>query len=260
MVHYKLSICIVAYHNYDDILNAVKSIEIYTDKTIEKIIYVVDNDGNNNKKKAFVDAICQYSDVVYIDTKRNLGFGKGHNYVIPQLTSDYHAIVNPDVLLFEDAFKTIISYMDKHLNVGMVVPRIVDENGNLQEVYRKELTVFDMLIRMFFRKLFPNRIAKHTLQDRDYSKPFQVPFAQGSFLVGRTELLKDLEGFDENFFMYVEDADLCRRVNLVSKLVYLPNTSVVHKWEKGSHKNRKLFKYHAESMKYYFEKWGVKWI
>ena len=72
--------------------------------------------------------------------------------------------------------------------------------------------------------------------------------------------MKDLQGFDDNFFMYVEDADLCRRVNLVSKLVYFPGASVIHKWEKGSHSNKKLFKYHIESMKYYFKKWGIKWI
>lgn len=60
--------------------------------------------------------------------------------------------------------------------------------------------------------------------------------------------------------MYMEDADLCKRVNQVSKLMYFPGATVVHKWQRGSRKNKKLFKYHIESMRYYFKKWGYKWI
>ena len=77
---------------------------------------------------------------------------------------------------------------------------------------------------------------------------------QGSFLVIRTELFKKLNGFDDRFFMYLEDADLCKRVNEISKLMYYPGASVVHRWEKGSHKNKKLLMYHIQSMRKYFEK------
>jgi len=89
----------------------------------------------------------------------------------------------------------------------------------------------------------------------DYAKPFEVPFAQGSFLVIKTELFKKLRGFDERFFLYMEDADLCKRVNNVSNLLYCPETFVIHKWEKGSHKNFALFKLHVSSMVKYFLKW-----
>lgn len=58
--------------------------------------------------------------------------------------------------------------------------------------------------------------------------------------------------------MYVEDADLCKRVNQVSKLMYYPEARVIHKWEAGSHKNKKLFLYHVQSFKHYFKKWGWK--
>lgn len=256
----KLSICIVAYHNHEDILNAVESIEKFTDKSIEKKIYIVDNSEKYEEATDIKNKLKSFADVEYLETGKNLGFGKGHNYVLSLLDSKYHAIVNPDILLTNDAFSLILNYMDNHKDTGMVIPRVTDEKGKLQEAYRKELTVFDMFVRMFCRKLFPKRIARHTLQDKDYSKPFQVPFAQGSFLVIRTELLKDLEGFDDNFFMYIEDADLCRRVNLVSRLEYFPDASVIHKWEKGSHKSKTLFKFHTDSMKYYFKKWGMKWL
>ena len=117
-----------------------------------------------------------------------------------------------------------------------------------------------MFVRMFFKNNFKKRQEWHTMQYEDYSKPFQVPFGQGSFLVIKTELFKRINGFDERYFMYMEDADLCKRVNQVSKLMYFPGATVVHKWQRGSHKNKKLFKYHIESMRHYFKKWGYKWI
>ena len=259
----QLSVCIVAYYNYDDIAKVVSSLEQYTSKGIKKQIYIVDNSVTSAEQKndliTLSKEINQYEDVHIISVGENLGFGKGHNYIIDEIESEYHAIINPDILFVEDAFSSIIDYMDDNKDVGMCIPNIIDEEGKRQQVYRKELTVCDMFIRMFCKKLFPKRVAAHTLQDQDYTKPFQVPFGQGSFLVIRTELFKKLGGFDDRYFMYLEDADLCKRVNQVSKLMYYPGTCVIHKWEQGSHKNKKLLGYHIQSMRKYFRKWGYKW-
>ena len=199
-----------------------------------------------------------------IKNKKNVGFGKGHNIVLDKIDSKYHAIVNPDILLQEDSFSAIIKYMEEQQEmgqeVGMVIPRLIDEHGELLKVYRRELTVADLFIRMFLSKWFQKRQAYHTMQNKNYKKEFQVPFGQGSFLVIRTALFKQLKGFDDRYFMYMEDADLCKRVNQVSKFMYFPNTSVIHKWERGSHKNIKLFQYHIQSMIRYFNKWGWKWL
>lgn len=259
----KLSICIVAYNNYEDIKKAISSMEKYTSATIKKKLYIVDNGvaiSNASDVNAFVAYINSIPYVEYIDVGRNIGFGKGHNKVLDMINSEYHAIVNPDIIFCEDSFSKIIEWMDMNRDVGMTIPLIVDEKGNRQEVYRQELTVFDMFNRMVLKEMFKKRAIKHTMQNMDFTKPFQVPFGQGSFLVIRSELLKKINGFDDNFFMYVEDADLCKRVNQVSKLMYYPGTKVIHKWEKGSHGNKTLFKYHLKSMIYYFKKWGIRWL
>lgn len=256
----KISITIVAFHNYDDIKVAVRTIEDFTDKIIKKHIYIVDNGSTSSEGVGdFISFINSFDDVEYLDAGENLGFGKGHNYVLDKIDSEYHAIVNPDILLNEDAISKIIRFLDENSNIGMCIPKIVTEEGVLQPVYRKELTVFDMFIRLFCRSLFPKRVAEHTLQNNNYNEVFDVPFGQGSFLVLRTDLFLRLKGFDDGYFMYLEDADLCRRVNLISRLVYLPTASVIHKWERGSHKNITLFTYHIKSMKYYFTKWGYRW-
>ena len=255
-----LTISIVAYNDYEDIMNAVSSIEKYT--SIDKKIYIVDNsckEDEDLEKKSFVSFLSTYSDIEYIDTKKNLGFGKGHNMVLSKINSKYHAIVNPDVIVTEDSFSKLIEYMEENPSCGMCIPKIIDESGSIQEAYRKEITVFDMFIRFFFRKIFKKRIEEHCLKDMDYSKPFQVPFAQGCFLLIRTDLFKEINGFDDRYFMYMEDADLSKKVNERSSVMYVPFTSVIHKWSKGSHKNMRLFKIHVQSMFQYFNKWGWKW-
>lgn len=249
-----ISITIVAYNDEEDVRAAVCSIQEHTAVDVVKKIYIVDN---SNQVNTLHQLQGEYSDVEYIKMPENVGFGKAHNHVLPQLNSKYHAIVNPDILLTEDSFDKLMEFMEKE-DVGMAVPRLLDEEGHLQQVYRRELTVLDMGIRMFLSFGFKKRQRKHTMQDMDYTKPFQVPFAQGSFLVIQTDLFRRLQGFDERYFMYMEDADLCKRVNQCSRLLYCPDTSVIHKWARGSHKRAGLLKKHIVSMFRYFAKWGWK--
>ena len=112
----KLSISIVSYHNYGDILKLLKTIEEYTDKGINKKVYVIDNGSSSIEVSAvnkFKDDISKYDYVSYVDPKSNIGFGKGHNFILEDLDSEYHAIVNPDILLKEDSFSKIIHYLER---------------------------------------------------------------------------------------------------------------------------------------------------
>lgn len=257
---YRLTVCIVAYKNYNDIKKAVASMEQYTSPDLKKQVYIVDNGAavsSPTDVDDFVSYVSAINDCVYVDAKRNLGFGKGNNCVLDRLDSDYHAIVNPDIIFCEDTFSKMINWMDTNPEVGMAIPEIIDSKGKRQEVYRRELTVLDLFNRMFLGEALHKRAFMHNMRDMNYNNPFQVPFGQGSFLVIRTDLFKELHGFDDNYFMYVEDADLCKRVNQVSKLMYFPYSKVIHKWQKQSHKNLRLFKYHIKSVFYYFKKWGI---
>lgn len=251
-----LSISFVAYHDYDDIKQAIESIVNYTD--IPYDMYVFDNSMNDPKQREFQQFL-DFHHVHYICNSGNIGFGAGHNQSLKYIDSKYHAILNPDILIKEDVFGPILNYMESDDSIGMVIPRVIDDKGQLQEAYRKEVTVFDMFTRYFGRKLFKKRIKEHTLSYMDFSKPCQVPFAQGCFLVIRTDLFKQIHGFDDRFFMYMEDADLSKRVNKISKVMYYPGADVIHRWQMGSHKSLKLFKIHFSSAIKYFNKWGWQW-
>lgn len=259
-----VSVSVVLYKDYVTPLAMIESLERNTDTSLTKTVYVVDNSSPKtcpdiqDACSSFIFNISKYSDVIYIDAEDNLGFGRANNLALQQAASTYHVFVNPDILFVEDSLSALFCYMQNNSNVGMAIPRMVEENGSMQFAYRQEVTVLDALNRTLLREKLKNRAAKHTMSEMDYSKPFPVPFGQGSFLFGRTSLLKRLGGFDDRYFIYLEDADLCKRVNQESVLMYTPCTTVIHKWERGSHKDIRLLIMHIKSYLSYFRKWGFR--
>ena len=256
-----ISVGIVSFRTDTETAAAVRSLEEHTDASLRKHIYVVDNaasiDGTSSALKALADS---YADVTYHAANTNLGYGRANNLVLPYLRSRYHVIMNPDVLLKEDSLRLLYDFMESNPSCVMAIPRLVGERGTILPVYRKDPTVLDLFARRFAPHLLRKRTASHGLSGSDFEKPFEVPFAQGSFLIVRTEDLKAERGFDDRFFMYMEDADLCRRMRKRGDLLYTPATTVMHSWRQGSKRNLRLFFIHVHSIWQYFEKWGFQWL
>lgn len=262
-----ISLSVVLYRDYQTPSAMIRSLMQSADAKLQFCIIAVDNsnlhagDTLAAERDQFVNEFSNLDSSThqfrYVDAHANLGFGKANNVALDMVNSQYHVFVNPDILFIDDALTTLKSFMNAHPDVGMCIPRMIDAEGHPLKVYRHDITVLDAFNRMFLKNRLRKRDYWHTMSDEDYSKPFRVPFGQGSFLFARTKLLKQLGGFDDSYFMYLEDADLCRRVNQVSQLVYCPDAVVVHKWEQGSHKNPRLFKEHLKSYAIYFRKWGL---
>lgn len=258
-----VSVVVVIFKDYIQPLEMITSLELFTSKELSKEIFAIDNSQPENdrilinQRDMFLRALLKYDDFQYIDASANLGFGRANNVGLALAHSRYHAVVNPDILFVDDALSALCSFLDRNESIGMAVPKMVDQEGCMQSAYRNYPTVLDALNRTLLGSRFRRREHNHTLQDRDYTKPFAVPFGQGSFLFGRTSLLKSVGGFDERYFMYLEDADLCRRVNQCSSLIYCPEATVVHIWNRKSHKDPALFIRHLKSYCSYFRKWGL---
>lgn len=261
---YDISLSVVLYRDYEAPLEMIESLRGVVDPGLKIRLYAVDNsdltDGDAliDDRDAFRDKAGALGFVEYVDAHGNVGFGAANNLALNIADSEYHVFVNPDVLFTEDALSELKAFMDVTPEAGMCIPRMTDEAGEMQLVYRREVTVLDAFNRMFLKNAMAKRDRWHCMRDEDYARPFRVPFGQGSFLFGRTALLKELGGFDDRYFMYLEDADLCKRVNEASALYYCPDATVIHKWEKGSHKNKTLLKHHLISYLAYFRKWGLK--
>lgn len=251
-----LSLAIVTYNNALIIENTIKSIVSNIPDGYKYKLYIIDN-NSSDKTIDIVRKINGNIDIV--ELKDNNGFAYGHNTILEDLNSKYHLVVNPDISLEnQDQVVKMINYMDANSGVGMLSPLIVNSDLSIQYLCKTNPTVFDMLIRRISSKMFKKRQNKYVLKDTGYNKVMRIEYASGCFMVFRTEVFQKIKGFDRNFFMYLEDADITRRVNEIAEAIFFPNARVIHAWERGGHNSLKLTIVTIKSMIFYFKRWGLK--
>lgn len=221
-------------------------------------IYVVDN-GSRDKTLEICKEYAKYLNIKIIRNQHNIGFGKAHNRVLPLINSDYHIVINPDITIpdFKEIEK-MVEYMDKNQNIGLLSPLILNEDGTIQKLYKLSPTVFDLGIRFLSPNMFKKRQQKFVRESSGYNEIGHIDYASGCFMLFRTNTLKRIKGFDERYFMYMEDADITREINQISEAVFFPNAKVKHAWQRQSHKKIKMIFISLMSTFKYFKKWG--WI
>lgn len=230
---------------------------LHRDKHVRRWV-VVDNGCSEEIQKA----VREFGGI-YVRTGENTGFGNGHNLAFKQLAgvdAPYHLIVNPDITFDEDALGRLAGVMDSHPDVGLVMPKVLYPDGSNQYLCKLLPAPTDLVLRRFLpgplKRLAQKQIASFELRDLDYDAPAYVPSLSGCFMFARRSVLDDVGGFDERFFLYMEDVDICRRMLAISKLLYWPGVTVEHVHQMGSYRNRKLLFLHVRSAIKYFNKWG----
>ena len=213
---------IVTYNNISTIAKTLETLFGET-KDIDFKLYVLDN-GSSDGTPEYIEK--NYPDVTVIRSGKNVGFGAGHNIIINQVESKYHAVINPDIVLTQNAVKKMADYMDGNPEIGLLSPRICFPDGR-DQILGKRNPHLKYLVASRLRGDEPSKLLKeYAMLDCDLSKPTEIENATGCFMFIRTDVLKSIGGFDDGFFMYFEDADLARRINEVSKCVYYPDAVV----------------------------------
>lgn len=248
-----ISASIVTFHSPE---NEIKNLLNGLVNSAISTIYIIDNSLNDSLRS--VQHIS--NKIIYIHNA-NLGYGAGHNIAINkalELKNKYHIVINPDIYLEGNSINILKEYMDNHPNVGLVMPQILYPNGKIQYLCKLLPTPIDLIIRRFIpiSSYQEKSNYKYELRFTNYDKEMEVPALSGCFMFIRCSVLDKIGGFDERFFMYAEDLDLCRRIGEISQTMFYPNAKVFHAYEKGSYKNKKLLKYHIISIIKYFNKWG----
>lgn len=248
----RVSGCIVTYHNCEQARSALASIFEHT-RGCELEMYVVDNasgDGCLETLKA------EFPSITTIQLPDNRGFGHANNAVLPRLDSEFHAVINPDILFSRDVLTELSLYMRDNPDIGQTTPKILSTDGEVQVLGKRNPSLLALTGRNIFKKLLKPIADHYAMLDEDLSRPIDIQFATGCFSMVRTELFKSLGGYDERFFLYFEDMDLTRRVNLTSRAVYYPYTEVTHAWDRAYSHSPKYFAIVVQSMLKYYAKWG----
>lgn len=244
---------IVAFHTGHHDLSRL--IECVMKSTIDRL-FIIDNSTNDELR----DFVKDNPRINYIHSL-NLGYGSGHNVAIKKALeegSDYHVVLNPDIYWSDDVIERLTGFMDENPDCGLVMPKIIYPTGETQFLCKLLPTPMNLIRRRFIpvKSYQESHDYQYELHWTGYDKIMEVPSLSGCFMFMRCSTLKMTGCFDERYFMYAEDLDLCRRIGEVSRTMFYPGVSVVHEYEKGSYKNKKLLKYHISSIVKYFNKWG----
>ena len=247
---------IVTFNNISTIETTLRTLREHT-RGVRFHLYVIDNSSHDGTLDFVKDAD---PDAELLRIPWNVGFGAGHNLVLPRLRSRYHAVINPDITLAEDAITKMALYMDAHPEVALLSPRVVFPGTNEPQILGKRNPTLKYLLASRLRRgaLAKKILAEYAMLDRDDAEPFEIENATGCFMFARTEALRKIGGFDERFFLYFEDCDLARSIAGEGKVLYYPQAVVEHEWKRESKKNFRLALVQIQSMIKYFWKWRGK--
>jgi GT2 family glycosyltransferase len=219
----KLTISIVNYNAGDFLIRCVESIQkVSSEAAIE--VYVVDNNSTDDSIEKLKNKNLNLK-IKYILNKENLGFGKAHNQVLTQIKEGYVLILNPDVELKTGDLKECLDYLEDHPEVGAVTPEILLTNGEVDLTAHRGFPTPWASFKYFVLK----DDSLYHLSKLNLKEIHEVDAITGAFFLTKTEVLKKVGFFDEDYFMYAEDIDLCFRIKMAGlKIMYLPTIKVLH--------------------------------
>jgi len=196
----------------------------------------------------------------------NAGFGHGHNLAFRQLAlaTPFHAVLNPDVAFSPEAVDILLAAMANDPALVLTAPSLWHPDGRRQHLCKRYPSVRALFGRRFagplYRPLgFDGDDAFFTMRDQDYDRPMEPEFISGAFMLFRRDAFARLGGFDEAFFLYLEDCDITLRARTLGRVLYLPQARVVHHWARGNHRSPRLTWVAIRSACRLFRKHGWHW-
>lgn len=229
----KVSIIIINYNTreylkqYLDSLRNVKSNNILID------ILVVDNGSSDNSVRMVKD---NYPEVGLICNDKNAGYSKAANQGIKSSDGEYIIVSNTDIIIIDNALEKMTMYIKDHNDVGIVAPKVYDDvqRKSVQCSCRTFPSIQTALFNRYslLTRLFPNNrwSNRYLMRDWDHKESREVDWVSGCFFITRRDAISNAGFFDEDFFMYNEDVDLCFRIKRAGwKVLYFPYAEIVHK-------------------------------
>lgn len=189
-------------------------------------------------------------EVINIQNQQPLGFGANHNQAFQYCETNRYCVINPDIHVESDPFRVLLSCLDDS-SVSVVAPTIVNLDGEREDSARYFPTPIGLVRKLFsgYDGVFPFEQGAITI----------LPdWVGGMFLLFSTEKYRELSGFDEGYFLYYEDVDLCARSwRSGYKVVLCTEVSVIHDARRTSHTNLKYLKWHlASALRFFVRHWG----
>ena len=224
----KLSIIIISWNTKALLVECLESVESGLHEWIlrgEVETFVVDNASRDDSVAAVRS---RFPWVTLIENTGNVGFAAANNQAIERSTGEYVLLLNPDTRVIGDALQQLVDFLDAHPEAGANGARLLNADGTLQPSCSPAPTLLREASRMFhLDALHP--LGVYRMQTWPTTEPREVDVIQGACLLLRRDLLAQVGGLDETYFMYSEEVDLCMRVQRTgARLYWVPTSQVIH--------------------------------
>ncbi|MGH1363086.1 MAG: glycosyltransferase [Calditrichia bacterium] len=234
----KLSFVIVNYNVKEYLEQLLLSLERSLENISNEII-VVDNASVDDSVAHIRN---RFPDVKMIASETNLGFGRANNLALEQVRGEYVVMINPDTVVQEDTFSKLLAFFESEPKADAATCKIINPDGSFAVDCRHSIPT--PMIAFWkvtgLSKLFPKSklFARYNLTYLDPDETYPVPAISGSFMMVKKAVLDEIGYFDERFFMYCEDIDLCHRINEAGHTIYyVPTTQIIHYKGESTKKN-----------------------
>lgn len=226
----ELSIVIVSYKVRERLRSCLDSLRLSDPDGPRREVIVVDNASDDGTVETLAPL---YPEVTFLPMDRNLGFSIGCNRGAARASGSAILFLNPDTVVYPETFATIWKFAKLHPEAGIVGCRILDGEGDLQLACRRSIPTIGVALSRLsgLSLLMPSSrtFGRYNLTYLDPAKSYTVEAVSGSFLLITREAFEAVGGFDEDYFLYAEDLDLCLKVSRIGKEIwYCGETSIVH--------------------------------
>lgn len=244
-----VSVILVNYNGAAVVLNCLRSLQQFSRSVATEIILV-----DNASEDGSPDQIAQeFPQIELIRLAQNVGFGAGNNLGARQARGEFLFLLNTDTLLIEEVLPELIRLMQAHPEAGIIGPRLLNADRTLQLSIAREIG-----IKGEFQTLRQLQKSKHAHQQEAVFAQYQslqaVDIVVGAAFLIRKSLFQQLGGFDQNFFMYFEESDLCQRARDAGwQVLYTPTVSLIHLggYSVGQRSQQMALEYRRSQLYYY---------
>lgn len=254
-----ISIIIVSWNARSYLRDCLNSIRQTSASCVHEVI-VVDNASTDGSPEMVAE---QFPEVILIRSRENVGFGRANNLAMNRATGSVLALVNSDVIVHSGCLEKLAAFLDDHDYVGLVGPRVIGSDGNVQRTCRCLPSVWNSVCRVLaLDRIFSHWaiFASYEMRHFGHDSLAEVEVLSGCFCMARRTAIDEVGGFDERFFFYAEDFDWCKRFGDAGwKVMFVPEATATHYG--GASTSNAPLRYSIEilraNLKYWDKHYGV---
>ncbi len=255
MKKYCISVIIINFNSADYTRECIDSIKEKTSKDLSYQIIIVDNNSNPEDQKRLSDLISGNPDIILIKSKINLGFSAGNMLGIQYANADYIFFLNNDTVLLNDCLSILYNFMKSNEAVGICTGQMYNSDMSFHHSFNYFPTLALKVLGSSFLRIFNG--SKYPQKKIKYIHPLQVDFVTGAAIFTDYSKFARVGGFDTNYFLYCEEEDIAKKMDLAGYSVFLvPEAKFIHHMGKSTNHNFDIEKENMISTLYYHRKYS----